>query len=201
MCHGVYIYLMVMKERNSWGTLVYEVGYHPRKKIHVIRVFFFRTRQCTCIHRLGVQKRAKFGKKRHVFGYIDKFWKGHDAQIKKNACKDAYLGSIFIPVKYRFRVCFESPFTRMISSLKYKKPQEEFQMYFFISCQSVHQMWLNTSKWGWYHQGPNCDFVDNVFYRNQWSFWHKNLLDTIFHSKDKRKINWNVSFKNLKMHV
>ena len=32
------------------------------------------------------------------------------------------LGSIFIPEKYMFRVCFKSPFTRMISSLKYKVP-------------------------------------------------------------------------------
>ena len=43
-------------------------------------------------------------------------------QFKKNACKKAYLGFIFIPEKYVFRVCFESPFTRMISSLKYKCP-------------------------------------------------------------------------------
>ena len=28
-----------------------------------------------------------WGKKRVCFGHIDKFWKGHDAQIKKNACK------------------------------------------------------------------------------------------------------------------
>ena len=61
-------------------------------------------------------------KKGYVFGHIDIFWKGHDTQIKKNACKNAYLGSIFIPEKYVFRVCFESPFTRMISGLKYKWP-------------------------------------------------------------------------------
>ena len=36
--------------------------------------------------------------------------------------KNAYLGSIFLPEKYVFRVCFESPFTRMIYSLKYKFP-------------------------------------------------------------------------------
>ena len=59
-------------------------------------------------------------KKGYVFGHFDKFWKGHDTQIKKNTCKNAYLGSIFIPEKYMFRACFESPFTRMISSLKYK---------------------------------------------------------------------------------
>ena len=51
---------------------------------------------------------------------MDKFWKGHDGQMKKNTCKNAYLGSIFIPEKCVFRVCFESPFMRVISSLKYK---------------------------------------------------------------------------------
>ena len=61
-------------------------------------------------------------KKGYVFGHIDKFWKGRDGQIKKNACKNAYLGFIFISEKYVFRVCFESPFTRMISNLKYKCP-------------------------------------------------------------------------------
>ena len=55
-------------------------------------------------------------KKGCVFGHIDNFWKGLNGQIKKNA----YLGSIFIPEKYVFRMCFKSPFTRMISSLKYK---------------------------------------------------------------------------------
>ena len=55
------------------------------------------------LYRLGVQKRAKLGKG-CVFGHIDKFWKGHGGQIKKNACKNAYLGSIFIPEKYVFRM-------------------------------------------------------------------------------------------------
>ena len=65
-------------------------------------------------------KTCKIGKKGCAFGHIDKFWEGHEGQIKKNACKNAYLGSIFIPEKCVFRMCFESPFTRMISSLKYK---------------------------------------------------------------------------------
>ena len=54
------------------------------KKIHLIRVVF-QTRQCTRVHHLGVQKHAKLGKKGCVLGHIDKFWKGHDVQIKKNA--------------------------------------------------------------------------------------------------------------------
>ena len=66
-------------------------------------------------------------KKGYVFGHTDKFWKGHDAQIKKNACKNLYLGYFFIPEKYMFRVCFESSFTRMISSLKYKWPPGSWQ--------------------------------------------------------------------------
>ena len=57
-----------------------------------------------------------------VFGHSGKLWKGHDGQIKENACKNTYLGFIFILGKYMFRVCFESPFTKMISSLKYKCP-------------------------------------------------------------------------------
>ena len=63
--------------------------------------------------------------KRVCFGHIDKFWKEHDGQIKKKACKNMYLGSIFIPEKCVFRFFFFfflSPFTRMISSLKYKWP-------------------------------------------------------------------------------
>ena len=83
---------------------------------------FFRTRQCTCVHCFGGVKMCKIGKKGCVFGHIDNFWKEHDGQIKKNTCKNMYLGCIFIPEKYVFRVCFESPFTRMISGPKYKSP-------------------------------------------------------------------------------
>ena len=56
-------------------------------------------------------------KKGCVFGHIDKFWKEHDGRIKKNACKNAYLGSIFIPEKYVIRVLFESPWTSLIPPL------------------------------------------------------------------------------------
>ena len=73
------------------------------------------------------------------FGHIDKFWKGYDGQTKKNACKNAYLGSIFTPEKYVFRVCFESPFTRMISSLKYKcPPPGHYHISYVILHDSLH---------------------------------------------------------------
>ena len=103
-------------------------GGHLYLKLDIIRVkkftllgLFFRTRQCTRVHRLGVQKRAKL-EKRVCFWSYDKFWKGHDGQIKEKRMQNTYLGSIFIPAKYVFRGCFESPFTRMISNLKYKWP-------------------------------------------------------------------------------
>ena len=62
-------------------------------------------------------KNVQNWKKWCVLGHIEKFWKGHEGHIKKNLCN---LGSIFTPEKYVLRVCFESSFTRMISSLKYK---------------------------------------------------------------------------------
>ena len=91
------------------GPLVFEVGYHPRKKIHVIRVVFQNKAMYARTSFRGA-KMCKIGKKGVFFGHIDKFWKGHDGQIKKNTCKNTYLGSIFIHEKYVFRVCFESPF-------------------------------------------------------------------------------------------
>ena len=75
-------------------------------------------------------KNVQNWKKGYVFGHIDKFWNRHDAQIKKNASKHAYLWSIFTPAKYVFRVCFENPFTRMISSLKYKCPPPQYSFSF-----------------------------------------------------------------------
>ena len=78
---------------------------------------FFRTRHCTRVHRLGVQKRAKLEKRVCFWSYIDKFGKEHDRQIKKNACKNAYLGSFFIPGKYVIRVLFVSPWTSLIPPL------------------------------------------------------------------------------------
>ena len=62
-------------------------------------------------------KMCKIGKKGVFFGHIDKFWKGHDGQIQKNACKNAYLGSVFIPEKYVIRVLFVCPWTNLIPPL------------------------------------------------------------------------------------
>ena len=72
-------------------------------------------------------KRAKLGKKGMFLVILTNFGKDMTHKLRKNACKNVYLGSTFIPEKYVFRVCFESPFTRMISSLKYKWAPRPFK--------------------------------------------------------------------------
>ena len=77
----------------SRGPLECQGGYQARPKIHVIRVVFQDPAMYARSSFRGA-KTCKIGKKGCVFGHIDKFWKGHYRQIKKNACKNAYLGSL-----------------------------------------------------------------------------------------------------------
>ena len=49
------------------GALVFEIGYHLRKKIHVIRVVF--QDQAMYVHHLGVQKHAKLEKRVCFWSY------------------------------------------------------------------------------------------------------------------------------------
>ena len=44
-------------------------------------------------------------------------------KLRKNACKNAYLGSIFIPEKYVIRVLFVSPWTSLIPPLPFECPR------------------------------------------------------------------------------
>ena len=96
-------------------------GVSARPKIHVIRVVFQDQALYARTSFRGA-KACKIGKKGCVFGHIDKLWKGHDGQIKKNACKNAYLGSIFIPEKYVIRVLFVCPWTSLIPPLTIRVP-------------------------------------------------------------------------------
>ena len=96
------------------GALEMWRGYQARPKIHLIRVVFQDQALYARTSFRGA-KTCKIGKKGCVFGHIDKFWKEHDRQIKKNACKNAYLGSFFIPEKYVIRVLFVSPWTSLIT--------------------------------------------------------------------------------------
>ena len=45
-------------------------------------------------------------------------------KLRKNACKNAYLGSIFIPEKYVIRVLFVSPWTSLIPPLPFECPPD-----------------------------------------------------------------------------
>ena len=103
------------------GGVVFQGGYHPRKTKHVIRVVFQDQAMYARTSFRGA-KTSKIGKKGVFLAMVINFGKRW-RKIKKKTCKNAYLGSIFIPGKYVFRVCFESPFTRMISNLKYKCPR------------------------------------------------------------------------------
>ena len=62
------------------------VGYHPRNIIHIIRVVYQDQAMYVRISFRGA-KTCKIGKKVYIFGHIDKFWKGDDTQVKKNARK------------------------------------------------------------------------------------------------------------------
>ena len=102
------------------GALAFEVGYH-RKKIHVIRVVFQDKAMYVRTSFRGV-KTCKIGKKGVFLVILTNFGKDMTDKLKKNTYKNTYLGFIFIPEKYVFRVCFESPFMRMISNFKYNWP-------------------------------------------------------------------------------
>ena len=102
------------------GPLVFEVGYHPRKKIHVSMVVFQDKAMYTRTSFRGakLEKRVCFWPYRQI---LERTWRTN--KEKHNMQKHVFtLGSIFIPVKYVFRVCFGIPFMRMISNLKYKWP-------------------------------------------------------------------------------
>ena len=64
---------------------------------------YFKTRQCSCTHHLGVQNIQNLKNKKKnkcVCGHADKFWKGFARQLRKTqACKTVYIEFIFLPEK------------------------------------------------------------------------------------------------------
>ena len=79
--------------------LVFQVGYHPRKKIHVIRVVF---RDQAMYSRTSFRgaKTCKIGKKRCFWSY-DKFWKGYGEQIKEKRMQKGVFRVYFHTWKIR----------------------------------------------------------------------------------------------------
>ena len=117
-------------------------------------------------------------KKGCVFGRITNFGKDMTEKLKKNACKNAYLRSIFIPEKYVFRVCFESPFTRMISNLKYKWPpsrDETLKSHCMRWCSQLKIEWLCLEwKVTKLNKIRNCS-SENMICMNIMSSWSRAL--------------------------
>ena len=129
-----------------------------------------RTRQCTRVHCLGVQKCAKLEKRECFWSYIDKFWKGHDRQIKKNACKKVFVGSIFIPEKCMIRVLFVSPWMSLIPPLAIwvPPPPPGFMITLFIIWHFCNNKNLPGKLWGHYFKYVmSCD-------QAKWVRTHKN---------------------------
>ena len=71
------------------GTLVFEVGYHPRKKIHVIRVVFQDQAMYsrTSLTRLEVQKRTNLEKKCVFLVKVTNFGKDMMDKLRKTHAK------------------------------------------------------------------------------------------------------------------
>ena len=69
-------------------------GYQARPQIRVIRVVFQDQAMYARTSFIGC-KNVQNWKKGCVFGHIDKFWKGHDGKIKKNACKNSVFRVYF----------------------------------------------------------------------------------------------------------
>ena len=79
------------------GALVFEVGYHPRKKIHIIRVVFQDRTMYLCTS-FRVAKLEKKG----VFCHFYKFREGHDGKIKKNTCKIKHVIRVYF---HTWKIC------------------------------------------------------------------------------------------------
>ena len=96
LCQSVFSrYNVQYTDQNRGGGYLYlKLDIILVKKNHVIRVIFQDQAMYVSTLFRGA-KTYKIGKKGCVFCHIDIFWKGHDGKIKKNACKNAYLGSIF----------------------------------------------------------------------------------------------------------
>ena len=69
-------------------------------------------------------KTCKIGEKKVCLGHVDKFWKGHDGQIKKKRMQKTHIWGLFSYLKNTCLVCVLKVLlvTRMITSLKYKWP-------------------------------------------------------------------------------
>ena len=85
-----------LSDPGGGGALVFEVGYHPRKKIHVIRVVFQDQAMYARTSFRGA-KTCKIGKKKVFLVILTNFGKDMAHKLRKTHAKKRILGSIFIP--------------------------------------------------------------------------------------------------------
>ena len=88
--------LLLKKINSRGGPLEYQGGYQARPKIHVIRVVFQDQALYVRTSFRG-EKNVQNWKKGCIFGHLDKFWKGHDGQIKKKCMQKRVFRVYFEP--------------------------------------------------------------------------------------------------------
>ena len=100
----------------------------------------------------------------------------------------------FVPEKYVFRVCFESTFTRMISSLKYKCPPEKSLWLGILNAKNIKEGSEEGRKEGRRRKSPIVIFT--YAFPNRPT--HKYLPLTESHQYVHRPTqNWKEGFLNL----
>ena len=126
------------------GALVFQGGYHPCKMKDIV----LKDRQCMYVHPSGVQNVKKLNKG-CGFGDGHKFFKKKGWwKIKKKHAKMCIQGLFFpMPGKQMFRVCFESPFTKIISNLKYMCAPPCNLFHDCMLSQNIMQQGWNVVKW------------------------------------------------------
>ena len=95
------------------------VGYHPRKKIHVITRVVFQDQSMYGRTSFRGAKTYKIGKKGVFLIILTNLEKDMMKNWEKRMQKRVFR--VYFHT-WKIWVCFKSPFTRMISSLKYKWP-------------------------------------------------------------------------------
>ena len=72
--------MVLLRSRSGAGALVFEVGYHPRKKIHIIRVLF---QDQAMYARTSFRGEKNMQKKGYVLDILTNFGKDMTHKLRK----------------------------------------------------------------------------------------------------------------------
>ena len=124
-------------------TLVFQGRYHPLKMKHIIRVVFQDPTMYAVTSFRG-SKTSKMGKSVCFWPWSHILENIFDGGKLRKTCKKCIIRVYFQACI--LRVCFEIPFKRMMSNLKYKWPHPPSNLFAFLSsCVVVEN--LNTRIW------------------------------------------------------